>query len=310
MKNKLGTLRKIDLREYWAHEALDFTQWLAKDENIQLLSEEIGISLVDVRAEEPIGRYNVDLVATDEDSQKNVIIENQLEYTDHKHLGQIITYASGYNADIIIWIVKEVREEHQKAIEWLNNNTSADLSFFLIRMELWQIGESPYAPKFHVVVEPNDWAKEIQNGGNSNKELTETKLSQLEFWNQFIEYSKSTKTSLRVGRKAKAQHWFNISFGTSDAHIALTVSTRDNVIACSVYIPRKFELYEKFLINKDKINENLGFNLDWMDLDGKKASRIKAERKAVFESTEQWEEYFEWLQDKAEKMAIEFAKYL
>lgn len=306
----LGALKKIDLREFWAHEALDFTQWLSKDENIQLLSDEIGISLVDIRAEESIGRYNVDLVAIDEDSQKKVIIENQLEYTDHKHLGQIITYASGYNANIIIWIVKEVRDEHQKAIEWLNNYTSADLSFFLIKMELWQIGDSPFAPKFHVVVEPNDWAKQIQQGGNETKELTETKLSQLEFWNQFIEYAKRNNTTLRIGRKAKAQHWYNISFGTSDAYVSLTVSTRENLIACSIYIPKKFELYEKFLINQDRINANLDFYLEWMDLDGKKAFRIKAERKADFDDANTWDEYFQWLQEKAEKMANEFAKYL
>lgn len=309
MNKKLGKLNKVNLREYWAHEALDFTQWLAQEENIQLLSDEIGVSLINVRPEEAIGRYNVDLVATDEDSERKVIIENQLEYTDHKHLGQIITYASGYNASIIIWIVKEVREEHQKAMEWLNNNTSADLSFFLIRMELWQIGDSPFAPKFHIVVEPNDWAKALQDSTTTTKELTDTKLSQLDFWKQFKDYAKANNTSLRIGRKARAQHWYNISFGTSEAHIALTVSTRDNAIASSIYISKSPELYEKFLLNKEAIEEGLGFSLEWHELEGKLASRITIGKTADLNKEDEWETYFSWLLEKAEKMAKEFSKY-
>nr|WP_299202841.1 DUF4268 domain-containing protein [uncultured Brumimicrobium sp.] len=310
MTQTLATLKKIDLRSFWSHEALDFTQWLSKEENIQLLSDEIGISLIDVRPEEAIGRYNVDLVAIDEDSGKKIIIENQLEYTDHKHLGQIITYASGYNASIIIWIVKDVREEHQKAIEWLNNNTSSNLSFFLIRMELWQIGDSPYAPKFHIVVEPNDWAKEIQQSHGESKELTETKLTQLEFWQQFIDYTKEHNTSLRIGRKARAQHWYNISFGTSDAHISLTVSTRENLMACSIYIPKSQELYQKFESSRELIQSNIDIDLEWMALDGKLASRIKAERAADIGDEEKWPEYFSWLMKTAEQMAKEFGKHL
>ena len=310
MEKSLATLQKIDLREFWAHEALDFTQWLAREENIQLLSDEIGVSLIDVRAEEPIGRYNVDIVATDEDSEKKVIIENQLEFTDHKHLGQVITYAAGYNASIMIWIVKEVREEHQKAIEWLNSNTSSDLSFFLIRMELWQIGDSPYAPKFHVLVEPNDWAKEIQNASGKPKELTDTKLTQLDFWKHFISHAKESNAKIRAGRKARAQHWYTISFGTSDAHIALTVSTKDNIIASSIYLPKAPELYDKFEENKEAIENELGFNLIWMELEGKQASRIKIEREGDINNEENWPEYFAWLTDKAEKMAKTFGKYL
>ncbi|WP_431156753.1 DUF4268 domain-containing protein [Winogradskyella poriferorum] len=310
MNKKLGKLNKVNLREYWAHEALDFTQWLAQEENIQLLSDEIGISLINVRPEEAIGRYNVDLVATDEDSERKVIIENQLEYTDHKHLGQIITYASGYNASIIIWIVKEVREEHQKAMEWLNNNTSADLSFFLIRMELWQIGDSPFAPKFHIIVEPNDWAKALQESATTTKELTDTKLSQLDFWKQFKDYAKANNTSLRIGRKARAQHWYNISFGTSEAHISLTVSTRDNAIASSIYISKSPKLFEKFLINKEAIQEGLGFSLEWNELEGKLASRITIGRNADLSNVDEWEAYFSWLLEKAEKMAKEFSKFL
>lgn len=311
--NNLGKLEKIDLRACWNHEALDFTRWLAKQENLQLLCDEIRTQLVDIRTEVNIGigGYKVDLVGIDEDSGQKVIIENQLEQTDHKHLGQIITYASGYNAAIIIWIVKEAREEHQKAIEWLNNHTGTDLNFFLIKIELWKIGDSPFAPKFNILVKPNDWAKTLQQNQSDDRELTQTKLTQLEFWKEFIDHSTQHNTSLRLGRKARAQHWHNISFGTSEAHLALTINTREEEIGCEVYIPKSQTLYAKFLENREELDREFDGKLEWMPLEGKIASRIKLTKEnAPLENRVKWKDYFIWLQQAAEKMQMAFGKYL
>ncbi|GAA3522275.1 DUF4268 domain-containing protein [Aquimarina addita] len=310
MDRILSKLKKVELRDFWSHEALDFTRWLGKDENIQLLSDEIGIVLTNTRIEESIGRYNVDLVAIDENTQKKIIIENQLEYTDHKHLGQIITYASGYDASIIIWIVKDIREEHQKAMEWLNNNTGSQLGFFLIKMELWQIDDSALAPKFNVVVEPNDWAKQLQNSQSQPKEYTETKLAQLEFWKRFKDYAKEQGSSLNIGRKPSAQHWFDISIGTSEANLTLTINSKENLITCEFYIKRDQELYLRFEKNKQTIESNIDMQLLWMPLNGKQASRIKAENTADLFEEDNWNSYFEWMLKAAEKMAIEFSKYV
>ena len=142
----LSRLKKVDLRTYWAHEANDFTEWLSKQENLDLLSDEIGIEISLVEKEASVGRFNVDILAEESNTGRKVIIENQLEKTDHDHLGKIITYASGLEANIIIWIVKEALEEHQQALSWLNENTDSDLSFFLI-----QIDDSNYAPKINVI---------------------------------------------------------------------------------------------------------------------------------------------------------------
>lgn len=131
----LGKLKKIDLREAWKHEALDFTQWLAKDENLALLSEEIGVDINLIETEANVGSFNVDILAEDSNGRK-IVIENQLESTNHDHLGKIITYASGYNAEIIIWIVKDVRNEHKQAIDWLNEHTDEKINFFAIKLEL------------------------------------------------------------------------------------------------------------------------------------------------------------------------------
>src|SRR3989344_5193756 len=146
----LAKLKKIDLREAWKREAGDFTKWLAEEPNLRLLSDEIGFDIKLIQAEAAVGDFNVDILAEEENTGKKIIIENQLEVTDHDHLGKIITYASGYDASVIVWIVKGVREEHRQAVDWLNEHTDENIEFFLLQIELWQIGDSPFAPKFGI----------------------------------------------------------------------------------------------------------------------------------------------------------------
>lgn len=130
---KLGKLEQItDLRSVWKHEAKDFTPWLAKEENLEILSEAVGIDIVVEEQESNVGDFSVDLFATEEGTGRRIIIENQLEETNHDHLGKIITYASGKEAEVIIWIVRKARDEHKQAIEWLNQHTDDKFEFFLI----------------------------------------------------------------------------------------------------------------------------------------------------------------------------------
>lgn len=160
----LSKLEKVNLREVWKHEATDFTNWLAKPENLELLSDEIGINITLIQTEASVGKFNVDILAEEENTSRKIVIENQLESTDHDHLGKIITYASGFDAEIIVWIVKSVRDEHKQAVDWLNEHTDEKINIFAIQMEVWQIADSPYAPKFQVIAKPNDWAKAVKKG--------------------------------------------------------------------------------------------------------------------------------------------------
>lgn len=146
MKN-LAKIKNVELRDVWGHEATDFTNWLSKQENLDLLSEEIGLDIKLIQTEANVGRFNVDILAEEEGSGRKIIIENQLESTNHDHLGKIITYASGYDAEIVIWIVKDFKEEHQKAVDWLNEHTDQNISFFLIKLQLWKIGSSKTCSK-------------------------------------------------------------------------------------------------------------------------------------------------------------------
>ena len=138
---QLSKIKRVDLRKVWKNEALDFTTWLAESENLELLSEEIEISLIQTEA--GVGKFEVDILAEENNTGRKIVIENQLDSTDHDHLGEIITYASGFDAEIVIWIVQNVRDEHKQAIDWLNEHTDQKVNIFAIQMEVWQIAESP-----------------------------------------------------------------------------------------------------------------------------------------------------------------------
>jgi hypothetical protein len=263
---KLGQIKKLDLRKVWQNEERDFSKWLSNKENLALLSAEIGvdIKLIETEAKVGSGNFEVDILAEEEGGGRKIIIENQLENTNHEHLGKLITYASGYDAGIIIWIFKDIREEHRQAIDWLNENSSESVAFFGIKLEVWQIDNSAPAPKFQIISKPNEWAKILKQGKGSD-ELTETKLKQLDFWTKFKAYAQErTKISLQTPRP---QHWYDISLGSSDAHIGLLVNTRDEKLGCEIYISNNKKLFEELKKNKNEIEKELGLKLDWRDLD-------------------------------------------
>jgi hypothetical protein len=303
----LGKLKKIELREGWKHEANDFTKWLAQEENLKLLGDEIGFDIKLIQMEAKVGSFNVDILAEEDNTHNKIIIENQLEITNHDHLGKIITYASGYDARIIIWVVKDVREEHRRAIDWLNENTGEEIGFYLIKIELLQIENSPLAPRFEIISKPNDWAKAVKSSAES-AELTDTKIKQLQFWDAFKSYAKQANTTLRF-QKSYPQHWTNISIGNSDCHIALTINTREKFFTCDIYIPDNKELYRQFFENKDRIEADLSEKLEWMELPDKKASRIRLSYPGNFEDETKWEIHFYWLMNVAQKFKEIFPKY-
>lgn len=269
---KLGKLEEVDIRELWKHEQYDFSEWLSKEENIEMLSDEIGLTLTDISKEVFVGSYRCDLVAKDETTGIKAIIENQMEATNHDHLGKIITYASGLDANIVIWIVKEAREEHKSAIEWLNNKTIKDISFFLIEIRAYKIGDSLPAPKFVIIEKPNDFVK-TANLSTDSGELSKAQSERLNFWNIFNETLISRNKPFNV-RKATTDHWYDVALGTSEAHISITLVNKTNSIGIEVYINDNKKLFDKLFLESEEIESKLGFSMDWQRLDNKKASRI------------------------------------
>lgn len=267
---ELGKLKEVDIRKVWQHEQYDFSNWLSKDDNINQLGDTLNLSLTDVETEKFVGSYRCDIICKDEITGKNVLIENQLEPTNHDHLGKIITYASGLDASVIIWIVESAKEEHSSAIEWLNKHTDGDVSFFLIEVHAYTIGDSKPAPYFKIIQQPNDFVKQVKNI-SKNTELNDSQSNRLEFWNRFNDMLDKMGRPFNK-RKATADHWYSVAVGSSQCHISIDLVNREHKIRISMWIPNNKELYDTFYLNKDSIEKSLGYLISWDKLEGKKAA--------------------------------------
>ena len=305
----IGKLEEVDIRELWKHEQYDFSEWLSEKENIENLNDILGLTLVDISKETYVGSYRCDLFAKDETTGIKVIIENQLEMSNHDHLGKIITYASGLDAKVVVWIVKEAREEHRSAIEWLNNNTNSNINFFLIEIHAYKIGNSDNAPMFQVIEQPNDFIKNNKSI-NSNDTMNKSQSQRLEFWNQFNNVLVERGKPFNV-RKATTDHWYNVAIGTSDAHIDITLVNKDSVIGVELYITDNKEFFDKLYQRKDEIENDLGFKLDWRRLNNSKASRIVTFIKGLnFDDHSNYNELINKTIDLAVLMRDTFKKYI
>lgn len=273
----IGKLESVDVRKLWVHEQYDFSAWLAKEANLSILGETLGISFTDVETEKFVGSYRCDIVAKDDnDKDKIVIIENQLERSDHDHLGKIITYASGLDASTIIWIVTNARTEHKSAIEWLNNNTISKINFFLIELKAYRIGDSLPAPKFEIAEMPNDFVKNA-NTKSGDKILNRSKAARYDFWTRLIEYSSNSVESILSilkNRKANTDDWMSVSIGTSKAHLEIKLSDKDHCIRIVLYISDNKELYYLLENMKEDIEKDAEHPLIWRNFDSLKKSEI------------------------------------
>ena len=310
VKKKLGSIQQItDLRDVWGNEAKDFTPWLAQ--NIELLNEATGLNLEVLETESPVGSFAVDILAQDANTEQKAIIENQLEDTNHDHLGKLLTYAAGKEAKCLIWIVKNAREEHRAAIEYLNNNTVDGIGLFLIEIQLWSIDGSAPAVKFNVVEQPNDWTKAAkQPSSGSGGEAVQIKYS---YWSDFNDYVTANRPdylkSFRL-HKPSSDHWYSVAIGSSKANLSMLVNTRTNVIAIELYISNSKEVFDNCFAHKEEIEAVVGAKLDWRRLDGKKSSRVLIERSATVADVEARPEQFDWFIDYLLRMKNAFVPYV
>lgn len=299
----LSKLVQVPLREAWKHEASDFTPWLAETDNLNALADALGISeLVLVATEHWVGEFKLDILCTDGDDQ--VIIENQLEKTDHTHLGQIIAYAAGVGARKVVWVAEKFRPEHAAALQFLNDNTTDDLGFFAVEVELWRIGDSPLAPKFEVVVKPDNWTKSSREQVRAASATTPIKQLQQKFWVALKEYLAQHAPNIRP-QQARPQHWLNNSIGRSGFGLNVTANTRDERFGVELYIhsAEAKKHFDNLSAKKAEIEAKLGFALDWQRLDDAQATRIAVWLpNASIEDEARWPEYQAWITQQLVKM--------
>lgn len=269
---KLGKLKEVDIRTVWAHEQYDFSKWLSSEENIQTLSDTLNLSLTEIETEKFVGSYRCDILCKDELTGKSVLIENQLEPTNHDHLGKIITYASGLDAGVVVWIVSSAREEHASAIEWLNKHTIDDVDFFLLEVHAYTIDDSAPAAMFKIIEQPNGFSRNVKKlAGNGN--LSDAEANRLEFWTRFNDVIDQRGKPFSK-HKATTDHWYTVAVGSSKCYISIDLVNKDHKIRVGLWITDNKPLFDELFTHKADIENAMGETLDWDRLDNKKASVI------------------------------------
>jgi hypothetical protein len=311
--NSIGKIKKVPLRNLWKKEDKDFTRWL--EENIDYLNDILDFEISIESSEEWVGPFRVDLYGEDNNGRK-VIIENQLEKTDHDHLGKLLTYLVNLEAKVAIWISSDPVEEHVAVIDWLNEVAPEDMLFYLIKIEAIQIeGQPMAAPLFTIVKGPTVEAKKL---GSEKKEFAQRHILRKKFWEQLLERSKE-KTRLFSNVSPPTDHWMSTGIGKSGFSLSYLITNK--YAGCELYLSRgkvdgddtNFnkiwfdELYE----HKDEIEKEFGEPLDWQRLNEKWASRIACHYQGLtLHDEKHWPEIQGRMIDAMIRMEKVFSKYV
>lgn len=304
-RKTLGRLERMDLRGIWATEAQDFTPWLAQSENLEVLAETLNMELELEAQEKNVGPFRADILCKSADDGSWVLVENQLERTDHLHPGQLLTYAAGLQAVTIVWVAAQFTEEHRATLDWLNEITDENFRFFGLQVELWRIGDSQPAPRFNIISKPNDWTRSVSQAARQISEagLTETKAKQKEFWASLKARAEERNSPIRIG-KPQPQHWMNLGIGRSGFALTPSVNTRNNQVVVELSLLNEFAkpYFNLLLQDKQAIEAELGISLDWQELPTKKMSRLNAYLNDADPMDESdWTRQHEWQLDTMEK---------
>jgi hypothetical protein len=310
---QLGTLSQVPLREVWKTEATSFTPWLADETNLALLGATLGLELELEGQEQEVGPFRADILCKDTATDRWVLVENQLERTDHTHLGQLLTYAAGLQAVTIVWVAERFTEEHRAALDWLNDITDDRFNFFGVEVELWRIGSSPIAPRFAVISKPNDWTKSVQQGASAVA-LTPNRQLQLAFWTAFREHME--EHSFVRCQKPLAQNWMVHTIGRSGFNLASVASLWDSDanqwggelrVELVITHPEAKRIMPMLQRDQTAIEAEVAVPLIWSNAPDKKQAKVCMRRQADLQSKAEWPNYFEWLRTNLEAFQKTFA---
>ncbi|WP_193668295.1 DUF4268 domain-containing protein [Paracoccus kondratievae] len=298
--NGLGRLSRVDLREIWVSESSDFTPWLAREDNLEILGETLGIDLELEAQEKSVGPFRADILCKDIGTGSWVLVENQLERTDHSHLGQLLTYASGLEAVTIVWIAARFTEEHRSTLDWLNKITDESFRFFGLEVELWRIGDSPAAPKFNIVSKPNDWSRSVAQAARAidESELSDTRLKQRSYWDAFHQALDKAAGPVSGARKPQPQSWMGYSIGRTGFNLGAVMIRPKRQIRAELYIAgdQAKSFFHLLQEQKQAIEQELGYELDWEELPTRRDCRISVYMTNVDPEDERdWPRQHEWL---------------
>lgn len=295
----LGTLVRQDLRKVWPSEPAHFTKWLA--DHLDQLGAELGLELELIRTESGVGDFSVDILARDlAQKDRTVVIENQLTPTDHKHLGQAITYAAGEDASAVVWVCPEIREEHRAAIDWLNRGLAGKTDFYAVVVEVLQIDDSKPAVNFRVVAWPAE--RTARQTIRDPEETTEKGQLYQQFFQRLLDElrEKHRFSNARVGQP---QNWYSFSSGVRGFRYSAAFK-KGNQLGVEVYIDLGDEdqnLAALRALQEDKptLEREIGEQLSWEELDSRRACRVALYRSgSIVDPQDKLDEYREWTVEK------------
>lgn len=312
----LGKLVRIsELRKTWPDEARDFTPWLAEEENIAILSDALGLGEdgLEVEATEyDVGPFRADILCRLTNRDARVLIENQLEKTDHRHLGQILTYAAGLDAQTVVWIAARFTQEHRAALDWLNEMSSDEHRFFGLEIELWRIGESDIAPRFNVVASPNEWSRVVERVAAPTSALTPLRSLQKQYWAEFATILEASGGPPRPAAPQPAS-WISHSIGKSNIFLNGGVHSRENWLRGEIYLTGKDAKsnFDQLHSKRIEIEEKFGAKLDWQRLPEKQDCRIcYVLENADLNDQQDWKRQHDWLASVLCRLHVAFATHV
>jgi Domain of unknown function (DUF4268) len=312
----LGRLEPVDLRQAWPDEAKNFTPWLAEEENLSLLGSILGIQLELEAVEKQVGPFWADILAKDSVGGGWVLIENQIEITDHSHLGQILTYAAGLDVSVVVWIAREFREQHRAALDFLNRVTDENHLFFGVKVELFKIGQSSFAPNFTLVAKPNDWSKQTAAAKFAAEDsLSPTQALYREFWTQLILKAKEVYPAL-AARKPYKGNWQTaerIGSGVGFAIDSNAAFVTGNRLRIEAYISGASapSAFDWLLQRKNEIESQFGQELTWETLQGhEKRIALYMDGAQKKDDKNQWVDQQDWLLTNWRKLSEVFGPYV
>lgn len=301
----LGRLEPVPLREAWPHEAGNFTPWLAQAENLSLLAEAVGMVLELEAVEKPVDTFSADILARDVSNDRWVLIENQLESTDHSHLGQILTYAAGLNAETVIWLARDFREPHRAAIDYLNRVSSSEHNFFGVQIELLRIGTSAFAPRFNVVAKPNDWSKAIATKASAQADVAGKQSKWQEYWDGYFKYATAVGFPL-VNRVAPKEGWCRTAqLVSGDPNASAWLHRANDRLRALIWMQGldRLDLFDSLAEHQGAVTDAMGEEIVWDRSEAKKSSMIYVERHLDDDaSLAEDENQFAWFTDRITRL--------
>lgn len=297
-QHDLARLEFMDVRSIWPDEARHFTPWLLQ--NADRLEEELGIEIELERSEHPVGPFALDLFGRDHTHECPLIVENQLEETDHRHLGQLLTYAAGTDAYTVVWIAKKFRDEHRQALEYLNDLSQNNARFFGLTIQAAVIGDSPPAPVFTRAVEPSNWRAQVR-AQQSTSSLSETQVLYLQFWTAYLDRLHAEQPGVTNVRAPQSSNWMGLNF----LGRGITVNAafiREGQLACELYIDAgdadiNAAILDALREHQIEIEHELGRPLEWQALPQRRACRIRTTTPGSVREQERQSALVDWLLD-------------